>query len=461
MDSSHLTSRRAAVARSWDLREGAVLVPSGLPVPIAGTDQQHAFHAHPEFTYLAGVQTAGAALGFDAAEGWTLFAPVAGQEDRVWVGDGESLDEIAASSAVERVRPLNELDAWLESRRAEALALLGNADLAAHPAAYGIQGWQSLELEPDEDLALHLSERISEARRAKDAAEINLMRAAADASTRGHLAALRLARPGMTERQLQIEIEAEFFRAGSARTAYGSIVGSGPNAAILHSSPSARALASGDLVLIDAGAEYNAYASDVTRTFPIDATFSGIQRDLYQLVHSVQKAAIASVAPGVEYKALHVAACLGIASGLSDLGILRGNAQDLVARDAHALFFVHGLGHMLGLATHDAGGCLAGRSPSDRFGLKWLRADLPLQPGYVVTVEPGIYFIEALITDPVRRETFADAVDWPLVDSLRGFGGIRIEDDVLVTDTGADVLTAALPSAIAEIEAIRREALAS
>lgn len=461
MDSSHLISRRAAVVRSWDLRGRAVLVPSGLPVPIAGTDQQHAFHAHPEFTYLAGVQTPGSVLAFDPAEGWTLFAPVAGQEDRVWVGDSEPLDQLAASSAVDRVRPLSALDAWLESRRAEPLALLGNADLAAHPTAYGIEGWRSLELEADEDLALHLSERISEARRAKDAAEINLMRAAADASTRGHLAALRLARPGMTERQLQVEIEAEFFRAGSARTAYGSIVGSGPNAAILHSSPSARALASGDLVLIDAGAEYNAYASDVTRTFPIDATFSGIQRDLYQLVHSVQKAAIEAVAPGVEYRDLHVAACLGIASGLRDLGILRGRPEDLVERDAHALFFVHGLGHMLGLATHDAGGCLAGRSPSDRFGLKWLRADLPLQPGYVVTVEPGIYFIEALLTDPVRREAFADAVNWPLVDSLRGFGGIRIEDDILVTDSGADVLTAALPSAIADIEAIRREALSS
>ena len=180
MDSSHLTSRRAAVVRSWDLREGAVLVPSGLPVPIAGSDQSHAFHAHPEFTYLAGVQTAGAALGFDAAEGWTLFAPVAGQEDRVWVGDGESLDEIAASSAVDRVRPLNELDAWLESRRAEPLALLGNADLVAHPRAYGIQGWRSLELELAEDLAERLSDQVSEARRAKDPAEVGLMRAAAD-----------------------------------------------------------------------------------------------------------------------------------------------------------------------------------------------------------------------------------------------------------------------------------------
>ena len=461
MNPSYLSARRDALARTWDLRSGAVLVPSGLPIPVAGTDQQHAFHAHPEFTYLAGIQTAGAVLGFDPADGWVLFAPVASQEDRVWVGPGETLEELALTSAVDSVRPLSELDRWLESRRAEPLAILGNADLVSNPPAYGIRTWPSLELDLDEDLALRLSDQISEARRAKDSTEIEFMRAAADASARGHLAALRLARPGMTERQLQIEIEAEFFRAGSARTAYGSIVGSGPNGAILHSSPSARVFRPGDLLLIDAGAEHNAYASDITRTFPVAGTFSGVQRDLYQLVHSVQSAAIAAVAPGVEYKDLHMAACLGIAAGLVELGILRGNPQDLVERDAHALFFVHGLGHMLGLATHDAGGCLAGRSASDRFGLKWLRADLPLQPGYVVTVEPGIYFIEALLTDPARRETFADAVNWPLVDSLRGFGGIRIEDDVLVTDSGPDVLSLKLPSAISEIEAIRQEALSS
>jgi Xaa-Pro aminopeptidase len=115
---------------------------------------------------------------------------------------------------------------------------------------------------------------------------------------------------------------------------------------------------------------------------------------------------------------------------------------------------------MLGLSTHDAGGCLAGRTPSDRFGLKWLRADLPLEPGYVVTIEPGIYFIKALIDDPQRREKFTDCVDWAKVDALRDFGGIRIEDDVLITPDGADVLTAAIPKSIGEIEALRAEAFA-
>jgi Xaa-Pro aminopeptidase len=265
----------------------------------------------------------------------------------------------------------------------------------------------------------------------------------------------------MTERQLQVEIEAEFFRSGAERTAYGSIVGSGPNGAILHSSPSHRSFAEGDLVLVDAGAEFGAYASDVTRTFPVASRFSAVQRDIYQVVLSVQEHAVASVAPGVEYKDLHMAASLGIATGLRDLGLLRGDPAALVEQDVHALFFVHGLGHMLGLATHDAGGCLAGRQPSDRFGLKWLRADLPLEPGYVVTIEPGIYFIDALLTDPSRRQAFRDTVNWDLVDSLRGFGGVRIEDDILVTETGAEVLSAAIPKSIQQIEAIREEARSS
>jgi Xaa-Pro aminopeptidase len=154
-----------------------------------------------------------------------------------------------------------------------------------------------------------------------------------------------------------------------------------------------------------------------------------------------------------------MAAALSIAEGLASLRILRGDPATLVERDAHALFFPHGLGHMLGLATHDVGGCLAGREKSDRFGLKWLRTDLPLQPGYVVTIEPGIYFIPAILNDPARRKRYADAVDWARVDSLLSFGGIRIEDDVLVTETGSDVLSGAIPKSIAAIEAIRAEAL--
>lgn len=455
---SALAARRAAVARCWDLASGGVLVAAGLPVPIAGTDQFYDFHAHPEFTYLAGLPLAGAVMAFDPREGWRLFVPVPSIDDRVWDGDGPQLAGIAVDAAVE-VTPLDALGDWIEQRRGEALAVIGNHDLIDHPESYRLRPWHVTEADPGADLGARLSGQVAEARRAKDAAELELMRAAAEASRAGHLAALRVARAGMTERQLQVELEVEFLRAGADRTAYDSIVGSGNNAAVLHFSPTRRQLRDGEVVLIDAGAEFGGYASDVTRTFPVGSAFEGIHRDLYQLVLSVQRAAISEARPGIEYRELHLRASGRIAAGLVDLGILKGNPDSLVERDAHALFFPHGLGHMLGLATHDAGGCLAGRLPSDRFGLKWLRADLPLEPGYVVTIEPGIYFIRALLQDAGRRATFRDAVDWAKVDTLLDAGGIRIEDDVLVTEGAPEVLTGAIPSSLDAIEGLRREAL--
>ena len=288
--------------------------------------------------------------------------------------------------------------------------------------------------------------------------ELALMREAGGARTGGHGGAGK-ARAGMSERALQIEIEVEFFRAGAERTAYGSIVGGGPNAATLHFAPTAREFGEGELILVDAGAEVGGYASDVTRTYPVGARFEGVQRDLYELVLGVQERGIAGARPGVEYKDLHLTASVEIAQGLIDLGLLRGNAEGLVERDAQALFFPHGLGHMLGLATHDAGGCLEGRAPSDRPTLRHLRADLPLQPGYVVTIEPGIYFIRALLEDADLRERYRNDVDWGRVDGLLDFGGIRIEDDVLVTEDEAEVLSAATPKSLEGIEALRAEAL--
>ncbi|MCX7618101.1 aminopeptidase P family protein [Tepidiforma sp.] len=460
MDSSAaVAERRSRIARGWTLDRGAVLVASGLPLPIAGTDQFHEFHAHPEFRYLAGIAEPASVLAFDPGEGWALFVALPAFEDRIWTGDGPDIDRLEAAAGLP-VQPIERLAGWLEARRGEPLAILGNRDLADRPAGYRLPPLDRFEAVFDDDLAARLSWHVSEARRAKDPAELDAMRRAAEASRAGHLLALRTARPGMTERGLQVELEAEFFRHGADRTAYGSIVGTGPNGAILHFSPTRRELREGDLVLIDAGAEVDGYASDVTRTFPAGPRFEGIQRDLYQLVHVVQRAAIEEARPGVEYRDLHLRACERIAAGLVDLGILRGAPADLVEADAHALFFPHGLGHLLGLATHDAGGCLQGRTPSDRFGLKWLRADLPLQPGYVVTIEPGIYVIPAILDDPARRERYHDAVDWERVDALRGFGGIRIEDDILVTEGAPEVLTAALPSDIASIEALRSEAIA-
>ncbi len=458
--SAQLIARREAIARRFATHPGPVVIPAGLPVPIAGTDQFHSFHAHAEHSYLAGTAIPGTVLTFDPREGWRLFLPVASLDQRVWEGDGGDPAAAEQSSGLDAVRPTEALAAWLEAHRGEALAVLGNDDILHRPAEYGLANWRALEVEVDGEASAALSERVAEARRSKDPSEIAFMRAAAHATAAGHLAAMRLARPGMTERQLQVEVEAEFFRAGALRTAYGSIVGGGVNSAILHFTPTGRPFADGELVLMDAAAEFGGYAADVTRAFPVGRRFTGPQRDIYQLVLATQVEAIAGVRPGQEYRDLHMAAAGRIAAGLADLGILRGTPESLVEQDAHALFFPHGLGHMLGLATHDAGGCLAGRTKSDRFGLKWLRADLPLQENYVVTIEPGIYFIPALLNDPERRDRYRDAVDWDRVDSLLGFGGVRIEDDVRVTASGAEVLSAAIPKTIAAIEEIRSEAFA-
>ena len=458
-DTEHLAARRARALAAWGDVGGPVLVAAGLPVPIAGTDQFHDFHAHGEFRYLTSAAEAGAALGFDPESGWTLFTPAMSAEERVWMSPPPSVGAQAEATGLADVREAPALQGWLEARRGRGLALLGNPDISERPSAYGADGWQALELEIDEAESERLSRALSETRRAKDGLELAHLQAAVDAAVEGHLHAWATARPGMTERGLQIELEAQFFRRGGERTAYHSIVACGPRSAVLHGDPGADELREGQLVLIDAGPEVCGYASDVTRTFPAGRGFTGAQRELYDVVLTAQREAISSAGPGVEYKDLHLRAAETIAAGLVDAGVLRGAPAELVERDAHALFFPHGLGHMLGLATHDCGGYLEGREPEDRFGLSYLRTDLPLEPGYVVTIEPGIYFIPALLQDEARRERYRDAVNWERVDGMLDFGGIRIEDDVAITEDGCRMLSAALPSDAEEIEARRREAL--
>ena len=457
-DAEILRGRRERVADAWGGETIPVIVPAGLPIPIDGTDQFHDFHAHPEFQYLSGVAEPGATLVWEPGDGWRLFTPSLSIEDQVWMSEPPSPEAQAARSGAE-TDDFSALADWLAARRGRPLALLGNRDIERRSGEYGAENWAALEIVVDEEATERVGKALAGRRRSKDTLELRHLRQAVDAAIAGHLRAWRTARAGLTERDVQIEMEAEFFRFGGDRTAYSSIVGSGPNSAVLHGTPGGRTLREGELVLIDAGPEIEGYASDVTRTFPVSASFTPLQRHLYEVVLAAQREAIEAVRPGVEYKQLHLRASATIAQGLVDAGILRGAPDDLVAQDAHALFFPHGLGHMLGLSTHDCGGYLEGRVPEDRFGLAYLRTDLPLQPGYVVTIEPGIYFIPALLTDPARRERCREVVDWNQVDQMHDFGGIRIEDDVLVTEGGCEVLSAALPSDAGEIEAMRREAL--
>jgi Xaa-Pro aminopeptidase len=252
--------------------------------------------------------------------------------------------------------------------------------------------------------------------------------------------------------------------ANNMTCAYSSIVTI--HGEVLHNDHYHHPLQSGQLLLADVGAETaTGWASDVTRTWPISGKFSSTQRDIYDVVLAAHDACIEQALPGVEYRDLHLLAATTIAQGLVDLGILQGHAQDLVDRDAHSLFFPHGIGHLLGLDVHDMedlgdiAGYEAGRVRSDRFGLNYLRLDRTLRPGMVVTIEPGFYQVPAILQDPERHSRYQGMVNWVRLAEFADVRGIRIEDDVLITSRGNEVLTAALPTPATAIEQMVIESL--
>jgi Xaa-Pro aminopeptidase len=324
---------------------------------------------------------------------------------------------------------VSQLEPWLQARSARPIINLGApvAGVSSDPA-----------------LTARLRSGLNHLRRQKDSLELGRMRRAERATRAGFAAAAQLLEPGLTERAVQIELEAEFFRAGADRLAFDTIIATGANSAVLHHLPTVQSLADGELVLIDAGGEYRGYASDVTRTYPVSGRFTGVQADLYALVKRACRAAIDRCTAGTEYRDVHHEAAVTIGAGLVDLGILAGEPETLVERGTVSLFFPHGVGHMVGLGVRDAGEVLPDREP-DPDAFPRLRVDLPLLPGHVVTIEPGIYFVPALLGDPEMRERHRDAVRWDEADRLLDFGGIRLEENVLITDDGAEVLTGDIP----------------
>ena len=266
---------------------------------------------------------------------------------------------------------------------------------------------------------------LAELRLVKDAHEQAVMAEAGLISAEAHCRAMRCCRPGMFEYQLEAEILHCFAMAGARSPAYNSIVGGGDNACILHYTENNCRLVDGQLVLIDAGAELGGYAADITRTFPINGRFSQPQRQLYEIVLAAQLAAIATVRPGSTIEAAATAAIAVLTQGLVTLGILKGEMEALIAGEAYKPYFMHGIGHWLGLDVHDVGEYKPGGQPR------------PLLPGMVLTIEPGLYI----------------APDAEVDGQWRGIG-IRIEDNLLVTASGHQLLTAAAPKSVAEIEAL-------
>ncbi len=440
-----LAERRARVAKRWELTDEVVVVRAGEPAGWSGTDQHFAFLPHPDVAYLTAVGSPGTTLAFDAAAGeWALFGPRFTPERLVWEQPPTPVGQ-----------PLDELEAWLSQRGDRTVIELGAGatmpEVLPSPTAPEDGG-----AENPASATLRLAAAIALERMTKDDAELDDIRSAAAASTAGFEWVYQHAAPGMTEREIQVGMEAQFYAAGAPRVAYDSIVASGPHGAYLHYvyagddplRPATRAVEAGDLLLIDAGAQFGGYASDVTRTMVVGADPTDEQEFLWKLVLSAQQQTIDMCRPGTVWREVHLAAARILGAGLVEMGLLRGDPAELVTQGAVALFFPHGLGHLLGLSVHDITSVPYSREPSDDPLLSRLGPNRLLEPGMVTTVEPGIYFIDALLGDPARREKFAESVVWERVDELRGFGGIRIEDDVLVTDGDPEVLTVAIDKPI-------------
>ncbi|MEZ6008887.1 MAG: aminopeptidase P N-terminal domain-containing protein [Planctomycetota bacterium] len=435
-----LSRRRAACTPRED--EVVSIVPAGVPIPVEGTDASYRFRGHDHVRHLLGEVHPGDVLVHVPGEPWCLYAPVPGADDAVWHGPTPRPEERAERAGLTLGRPLDELAHRVEG--APAVAYAGARDLLERPGAYGLHPEIVGNWRIDADASAELEDRIVGSRLVKDDVALDAMRRAVAASAAGHRAARAAARAGRTERQIARVLEHAFDDAGGEGTAYPSIVLAGRRSQILHGGPDDTEMQDGDLVLIDAGAEIDGYDADITRTFAVGGVASPETRAVHDVVRRVQAAVVRLVAPDVSTRMLHEAASRGLAEGLVELGLLRGRVDDLLAADAQTVFFPHGIGHFLGLATHDVGGYLRGAQRSSRPSLKYLRADRTLQPGMVMTIEPGLYFIDALLDDPEVRSERRAQVDFERAEAFRHVGGVRIEDDVLVTPTGHEVLGADL-----------------
>jgi Xaa-Pro aminopeptidase len=357
-------------------------------------------------------------MAFDPAEGWTDFRVPVSTAERVWEG----------AQAEAGGRDIAHLPNWLQTRSDRPIAVVG----ATCP-------WQG-----DDDRSQQVCRQLLHLRRPKDEQEVSLLEKAVTATAGGFAKLQEWIRPGATEREVGIRLESEFFLNGAQRTGYGTIVGAGPHSAVLHWPPTSTAMAPGQVVLVDAGGCIDDYTADVTRVFAVDGLWDSRQNELYQLLLQAQIRAVAGCQVGIEWGDLHVRTALELSEGLAQLGLLRVSPEEAVDSEAIALFFPHGLGHMLGLGVRDASGLAPGRTQSRKFAGATLRMDLPLQPGYVVTVEPGLYFIPALLNDPVKRAQHAHRVAWERLDPWMELGGMRIEDNLLITQSGPRNLTSAI-----------------
>ncbi len=471
----HRFSRRRAELADW-LGDGIAVVPAATET-VRNDDVHHEFRQDSDFYFLTGFDEPDAVAVLDPthpAAPYVLFVRPRDREMEIWNGYRAGVEGAVEAFGADAAFPIGELETKLKER------LVGKSRLA-----YGLGG--RLDgmvlrllggLSPLRDrygrkipgTIVDPRPHLAELRLRKSEAETAHLRHAAEISVEGHAAAIRHAAPGRHEYEVQAVMEDAFRRAGSPRNGYPSIVASGPNATILHYTENRRQLADGDLLLIDAAAEYGYFSADITRTFPVNGRFTAPQRAVYDIVLAAHQAAISVGIPGAPFRGMHETAKRVLSEGLVDLGLLPAGVDEALAMHHYREYFMHGTGHWLGMDVHDAGTTMTPGGPR------------LLEPGMAFTVEPGVY------VDPRRESVEFAMVEYDLDAAMerrvllgveaakkleaeereaapkatvsvpaefRGIG-IRIEDDILVTADGNENLTAALPVAADDVEALSR-----
>jgi Xaa-Pro aminopeptidase len=439
------------------LGSGLLLFLGNEESPMNYADNTFPFRQDSNFLYFFGMDRPGFAAIIDTdADRTVLFADNPTLDDIVWTGVLPSVAELAARAGVKETASVSELDVFLQKAGAQRRNI---HFLPPYRPENKIKLLQLLNIpirEQSSNASIDFLRAIVEMRIIKSDEEIAEIEKAVDTTVDMHLAAMRMARPGLKESEVAAVVTEIALAAGGAlafpviATVHGEI---------LHNHNHGNTLQSGDLFLLDAGAETAMhYAGDLTSTFPVDGAFNSRQKEIYGVVLDAHLASLQALRPGVAFRDVHMLACRKLADGLKDLGLMKGDLDEAVARGALAMFFPCGLGHMLGMDVHDMEDLgevwvgYEGRPKSDLFGIKSLRLARPIQPGFVFTVEPGIYFIPELIRRWKAEEKFIDFIDYDSLETYLDFGGIRIEENVAMTSDGFRILGKKRPRTIEEVE---------
>ena len=429
---SEYARRRKALMAQMVPNSIAILPASA--VAIRNRDVEHVYRQDSDFQYLSGFPEPEAAVvlipGREYGE-YVLFCRERNPTRELWDGLRAGQEGAMRDFGADDAFPINDIDdilpGLIEGRDRVYSAMGSNPEFDRHLMDWinVIRSKAHLGAQPPNEFVA-LDHLLHDMRLYKSAAEIKVMRCAAEISARAHVRAMQASRAGLHEFSLEAELDYEFRKGGAKMPAYGSIVASGRNACILHYQENDAVLKDGDLVLIDAACEIDCYASDITRTFPVSGKFSPEQKAIYELVLKAQNAAFAAIGPDKHWNQAHEATVQVITAGLVELGLLVGDVGDLIVNEAYKAFYMHRAGHWLGMDVHDVG--------EYKVGGEWR----VLEVGMTLTVEPGIY---------IAPDNQTVAKKW------RGIG-VRIEDDVVVTKHGCEILSGGVPKTVAEIEAL-------